>query len=262
MVSSIRSAELKLARAAKHLRAIKRCIATYSASQPHKVIAKAKGKRKVNVPKSPPQAISVLAGEMVYQLRSALDHLTFEVIKSNPNVATIDPDWRDHCQFPLRTKIPKGRTPPLAKNEFFRSLPGISDKAFAIIERMQPYYSTSAVNNALRFLAHLSNIDKHRHLNLIRPRVRQRQYIRFGSGLATGGWQMLDRGAIVDLPRRGSESDPPVYVNRRYRTLVSFNEREHLGDATAVPVDHLLYLILYHIKVFVVPALHQLIKNP
>jgi len=262
MVSGIKSAELKLIWAAKHLRAIKRCAKAYSASQPHNLAVKAQGKMKVNVPKAPPRTISILAGEMVYQMRSALDHLTFEIIKQNPHVGSIDAEWREHCQFPLKTKLPKKSTPPLAKSQFSRNLPGISDKAFAVIEQMQPYYRTGAINNALRFLAHLSNIDKHRYLNLIRPRVRQRHYIKFSSGVSVGGWEIFDRGAIITHPRSARELDRPVYVNRRYSTLVAFNEREHLGEANAMPVDHLLFVILYHIQTFVVPALRELIKKP
>ncbi len=262
MISGMKSAELKLARAAKHLRAIKRCIADYSAAQPHKLVARPKGEKKLNVPKPPPQVISILAGEMVYQMRSALDHLAFDIIKANLTVAAVDPRWREHCQFPLRTKIPRGCTLPLAKSQFSNDLPGISDEAFAVIERMQPYYSGRALNTYLRFLAHLSNIDKHRHLNLIRGRVRQRQFIKHSSGMESGTWRIFDRGAVIESPLRESESDRPVYVNRRYRALVAFNEREHLGDATAVPIDHLLNLILYHIEVFAVPALCELIKKP
>jgi hypothetical protein len=262
MVSGIKSAELKLARAAKHLRAVKRCVAIYSASRPHKVIKKAGGKRKLNIPKPPPREISILAGEMVYQMRSALDHLAFDIIKLNRSVATMDPKWPEHCQFPLRMKTPHGCAPPVTKNEFSRELPGISDKAFAIIEGMQPYYGSNAVSNCLRFLAHLSNIDKHRHLNLIHARVRKTEKIRYRSGMQTGGFQALDRGAIIDPSQARDESDPPVHVKRSYRAFVAFNERDHLGDATTYPIDILLSIILYHINAFIVPTLHKLIRNP
>jgi hypothetical protein len=270
VISGIKSAELKLARASKHLRAIKRCIAIYSARKPHKVTRKAKGKRKLNIPKSPPQEISILAGEMIYQMRSALDHLAFEIVKLNPNISTIDAGWREHCQFPLRTRIPKGCTLPVTKDKFSGDLPGVTDEIFAVIESMQPYYGKdaqpfykmNAVNNCLRFLCHLSNIDKHRHLNVIRARVRQSRHIKYRSGVESGGWQIFDRGATIEGPGRGNESDKLAYVNIRYRTLVSFDEREHLGDATDVPIDILLTMILYYIEVFVVPALHKLIKEP
>lgn len=181
MARGLRSAKVKLIRAAKHLQAIKKCIATYARTKPHKIVKKTKGKKKLNVPKSPSLEISLLAGEMVYQMRSALDHLVFDLIKRNPNVATIDSDWEENCQFPMRVRLPKNSTPPLNKKAFERDLPGIADAPFAFIESVQPYYGVGATNNALRFLRYLSNIDKHRHLNLLRPRIRQHQSVRYPS---------------------------------------------------------------------------------
>ncbi len=264
MIGGLRSAELKLNRAKKHLRAIKRSIAKYSASRPHRFTKKGMGKRKLDILKPPPQEIAVLAGEMIYQMRSALDHLAFELVKTNPSVSALDPKWREHCQFPLRIKLPNDSAPPLARNGFSNDLPGISDKAFETIERMQPYYGAAAVdstNGCLRLLVMLSNIDKHRHLNLVRARVRQKQHIRYESGFTSGSWQFLDRGTITEHPGDKCSSDRPAYVNRRYTTVVTFNEREHLGNATDVPLDFLLFLILYHIEFFIVPALLPLIKE-
>ena len=62
MAGGLKSAKLKLARAAKHLRALKQCITAYSAGQPHKIVAKAKGKKRLNIPKAPPREICILAG--------------------------------------------------------------------------------------------------------------------------------------------------------------------------------------------------------
>src|ERR1022692_3449953 len=122
MPSGIKSAELKLNRAVKCLPTIKRCIATYSAGRPHKISVKSKGKKRVNVPKQPPYQISILVGEMDYQMRSALDHLTFELVKMNPDIAAIDPHWREHCQFPLIIRTRRQCKPPLPKADFSRFL--------------------------------------------------------------------------------------------------------------------------------------------
>jgi len=126
MARGLRSAKVKLIRAAKHLQAIKKCIATYARTKPHKIVKKTKGKKKLNVPKSPSLEISLLAGEMVYQMRSALDHLVFDLIKRNPNVATIDSDWEENCQFPMRVRCPRTPRPRLTKKRssvIFRGLP-------------------------------------------------------------------------------------------------------------------------------------------
>lgn len=261
MGNGIKSAKLKLARAEKHVRAIKRCVAKYSGSTPHKIVSKSKYQKQLNIPKPPPLEISLLAGEAIYQMRSALDHLAFELIQQNPNIDTIDPGWRENTQFPLRTRIPKNSVPPLPKSRFAGDLPGIADKPFAFVESLQPYYGIGAINNALRFLVHLSNIDKHRHLNLIRPRTKAFESVRFVSGSTHTGYSMLDRGAKLESPAGWSKGDPPVYVNRRYRTVVSFNEKL-LGGASGLHLDYLLELILEQIKMVIVPAFQKFVEGP
>jgi hypothetical protein len=261
----LKSAKAKLIRAEKQLRAIKRCLAAYARSKPHRIVKKAKGKKKLNIPKAPPVEISLLAGEMIYQMRSALDHLVFSLIKKNPLVSTIDPDWEEDCQFPMRTRLPKKRTAPLAKSDFARDLPGIADAPFAFIESVQPYYGLGAVNNALLFLRHLSNIDKHRRLNLIRARIQQHQSVRYPHGLTSRGYATLDRGAeiypaIPFPPLSGpidAKPEKPVYVKRHYRVLVAFNERRNLGEATNLTVDGLLEFILGQINSAIVPRFEK-----
>jgi hypothetical protein len=260
VISGIKSAKVKLVRAEKHLRAIKRCIAAYAASEPYKIVPKAKGKKKLNIPKSPPRQLTLLTGEMLYQMRSALDHLAFALVESNPNIAAIDPHWRDHSQFPLRTRLPKNCSPPLAKRKFAKDLPGIADAPFAFIESVQPYRRLGVVNNALGDLAILSNIDKHRYLNLMRPRVRKREVVRFVSGMSGSGHMALDRGAEI-LPAWSGHHDKAVYVNRRYRTFVTFKERDHLGDAITLPMDLLLESILKQIQMVIVPAFEKFVKK-
>jgi hypothetical protein len=257
VISGLTSAKLKLARAKKHLRAIKRTIKKYAAGQPHQISAKAKGKKKLNIPRKPPQEIAIFAGEMIYQMRSALDHLAFELVKRNPNVGTVDPEWREHCQFPLRIERSKKR------NNFSHNLPGLSQSAIDAIERMQPYHSARVhnMNGCLRALVLLSNIDKHRHLNLLRPRVRQLQEIEYGSGSRYGSWKILERGAIIESPQHEAESAKPTRVHRRYTALVTFGEENTLGkDVNEVPLDILLFLILYQIEVFVIPSLRPFLK--
>lgn len=268
MARGKKAAKLKLVRAAKHLRAIKLSIAAYSRTKPHKIVRKSKSKKKLNIPKSPPAEIAILAGEMIYQMRSALDYLAFELVKRNPNIATIDPKWEEHVEFPLRINPPKNGV-PFTRKDYSKCLPGISDAAFAIIDSLQPYHGVGTINNALRFLAHLSNIDKHRHLNLIKPRVVQFESVRYPHGLSGRGHATLDRGAEINPtpPQRSLSAtydavpDKPMYVKRHYRTLVAFNERRYLGDAATLPVDYLLQIILESIQTFAVPALDKLIKQ-
>lgn len=194
-------------------------------------------------------------------MRSALDYLAFSLIERNPNVSSINPQWQRFCEFPLwADPLKPGERTPLPKAKFSKPLPGIADAPFAFIESVQPYYRIGAVNNALRFLAHLSNIDKHRRLNLTRPRIRQFESIRYASGFSGRGHSVLDRGARIEAfpPMNGEK---PVYVKRHYTALVAFNEREHLGEAVTLPVDYLLQLILEQIKTLILPAFREFLKK-
>jgi hypothetical protein len=262
MASGIKSAKLKLSRAAIHLREIKRCIATYSAGKPHKIITKAKRKKKVHIHTAPSREISILVGEMVYQMRSALDHLAFDLVKLNPRIDTIAPKWREKCQFPTRIKLPRGRTAPLLESDFAQDLPGISTGAFTFIESIQPYYGRGKTRRCLRFLDELSNIDKHRHFNIIGPHVQKSERIRFEGGLSISSREMLDHGAEIYMFPPWLELGRTVNVQRTFRTSVHFDERDVFGDAVIVPVQKLLQFILDELKTTVIPTLEKFINKP
>ena len=202
-------------------------------------------------------------------MRSALDHLAFDLVKRNSRGIVLPPRWEENCEFPLLIKIPtfgKPRVPhtlPAPLNIFSGKLPGVSRAALTFIEALQPYYGTPAVNNVLGVLAKLSNIDKHRHLNVVSAKARQSQTIRFRSGITTKSIETLDHGAELELPTEISwpESDRAVYVNRRFRSFVTFGEPT-IGGFNTFSVDYLLKLILENIETVVVPALNKFIKKP
>lgn len=255
---ALRSAKIKLTRARKHIKSIELSIAKYVRAHPYKV-TNSKGKKttKVTVKKTPPPEISVIAGEVIYQIRSALDHLIFGLIKKNPAAYAIEPDWERRCEFPIILKLPKGKTAPLKRKDI-QHLPGISDPAFTFIESVQPYYVIGATNNALRIIGLLSNIDKHRRLNVVIGRIRKKEHIRLASGRTSSGFSMLDSG--TEFPSRFNFSgDPTVYVNRRYSVAVHFGERAEIGDAGALAVDFLLKFLLEHAETTILPAFEVLL---
>jgi len=268
--SGVRSAKTKLIRAAKHIKALQRSIAKYAASHPYKITkSKSKGTERLTIPKSPPAEISVIAGEVLYQIRSALDHLAFNLVQRNPGGITLPKNWFKRVEFPLYLEAPKESSSPSIPNSlpvpqkaFDRMLPGISKEAFAFIERAQPYYGKGEPNSALGYLAELSNIDKHRYLNVIGSRVRGRQTIRYKNGFVSSSIQALDRNTELSLDTGMDESDHPVYVYRRFRAFVTFQERGiFIHDATTLPADYLLGFILEQIKTFVVPELVKFIEG-
>lgn len=190
MISGLDSASAKIDRATEHLKAINRSIAGItSGAGSYEIIKDTDGKEKVNFLVDPPPIVAILAGEIVYHLRSALDHLVFDLVKLNPSGITLPANWDTRCDFPLWLRIPdeqirRGHTnPPLPYNCFDKSLPGISKTAFAFIEGVQPYRRGSGIHNVMRIMAQLSNIDRHRHLNPVLPRVAVHDHIELPAGL-------------------------------------------------------------------------------
>jgi hypothetical protein len=264
----VKAAKLKIARAKTHLKTIKRWIAEYAASRPYD-LTKTKGKqsKRLRIFRAPSPNISILAGEMLYQMRSALDHLAFGLVERNAKGISLPPNWERRCEFPIFIDIPRvgnppvPYTPPLPYAQFSKALPGISMAAFTFIESLQPYYRSQAINTTLLFLGNLSNIDKHRYLNIVGGRVREHHRIRFASGLSSSGNRALDHGAEVPPLTGWDISDKPVYVNRRFEAFVHFKERDALGGAVALQMEYLLEFMLEQIEI-IIPALDRFINKP
>lgn len=265
----LKAAKRKLAWAAKHLQALKRCIADYSASRPFKIVSgdmNGKKTTQIKIIKRPPLEVSILAGQMIYQMRSALDHLAFALVERNATNAILPARWEERCQFPMRDNIPlvKGKAGlrhsiPVPYSEFSRDLPGLSVKAFTFIESVQPYYRGGKVNNTLAILSKLSNIDKHRYLNTIVSQLGLRQTVRYRSGISIRGTETFEHGAKFSTHAR-SKPDRVVYMNRRFRPTVRFDEATLKGTPIPLPLDDLLKFMLENIRVEVVPAFEQLLK--
>src|SRR5512146_625201 len=110
-VSGLESAKLKVARAAVHLGEINRLIWQATAdTKTHEIVKDANGEDTIDFLTGPPRDVLVVVGEVVYQLRSALDHLAFELVESNAARVglSLAKDWERDCHFPLMLKIPTG----------------------------------------------------------------------------------------------------------------------------------------------------------
>ena len=100
---------------------------------------------------------SVMVGEILYNLRSALDHLVWQLVLANgqePNRQNEYPIVNDESKWSRKKERLKGVTP----------------RVEAIIKSLQPYtgglYLPFDVS-AFWTLHTLCNIDKHRHLNMV-----------------------------------------------------------------------------------------------
>ena len=238
---------LKFKRAIEHLEAIKDAIAQDVASYGNRFTRKADGKETLDL-FEPTPLISLFAGEFIYQLRSALDHVAFDLVQMNKGGVTLPTDWQEDCAFPIWCDpLKAGQTAPLPYGTF-KKLPGIPIQAHTLIERVQPYYpphvtGPGSPNVSLRMLNNLSNIDKHRRFALTTTRAKVRHRVIFKSGFTGESLNTLDHGAEISTPYAG-EDDPIVDVERSTTLTIAFDERDALGDTSGVPIDDLLESIL------------------
>jgi hypothetical protein len=107
-------------------------------------------------------AYGVVVGDVIHNLRSALDHTVWQLVLANgqtPDHRTMFPITRSSAEFEDR----RG------------GLRGVSEQAHAVIESVQPYHtpepSVAPENSFLWMLNELSRWDKHRVLNVTAARM-------------------------------------------------------------------------------------------
>jgi hypothetical protein len=100
VLSGLESAELKLIRAAKRIDDVRSAIWDYLETEPSGISKKPDGKYKLDFTSEPSPDIAILAGEALYQVRSALDHLAFDLVKLNLTQVELPVGWEKRCEFP------------------------------------------------------------------------------------------------------------------------------------------------------------------
>lgn len=99
-----------------------------------------------------PFELSLIAGDILQNLRTALDYLACCLVRANGGKPTI------HTMFPISDSAP---TTPEQKTSFQRKVKGMRQEAIDEIHAIKPY---KGGNNVLWRLNRLNNIDKHRLL--------------------------------------------------------------------------------------------------
>jgi hypothetical protein len=195
----------------------------------------------------PPLRFSVIAGEIVHQLRSCLDHLVYQLVIAKSG----SPDAKlEHIlQFPICYT-------PQNFERARRQIQGVSDTAAAEIERRQPYHNKVDIRmHPLWLLRELDNADKHRLL-VVCGGAAQPHTVLFGDETkkrsATGEKREVELVSIsppVDWPVRVTEDgtefmrlqfgkyDPEMKVSAKLSVQVAFAE---LGVFSKKPVIYRL----------------------
>ncbi len=160
-MASLDGINLKLSRAQEHLDALDAEVRGYIESRPYREVreydpethSRAVGLRIVE---SPRPEWSVRAGDCLYNLRSALDHIAWQLVLAN------------NAQPTRKTEFPIFEHSHVYKNRVAGKTAGIHPMAVAVIEALQPYHRRKqALTHPLQVLHDLNRIDKHQTLLLV-----------------------------------------------------------------------------------------------
>jgi len=107
-------------------------------------------------PKLPPAICSIIVGEIIYNLRAALDYLVYELA------------CFDSKQDVKRTQFPIERSEKAFERRKGKYLRGVSPEHVAAIKRLQPFNGCDWTKR----LNAISNPDKHRKLSFLERPIR------------------------------------------------------------------------------------------
>jgi hypothetical protein len=145
----------------------------------------------------PPPRLSVLLGECVHNMRSAVDNLVCALAR------TITP----HCKcrdlaFPLYKNLAEWN------EKAAKPLKGIPPAAKEIIRQLQPW-SEGITPHPLTILNKLSNIDKHRGLNFTLPHNRNATFVIH-----------CNNGAVLQV-----QADKPLYLGEAQTFVLPIDKK-------------------------------------
>ena len=204
----------KIRRARHNLRALEGDIEEFCESEREKILGELDRLPPLVVYSAKPELLadySARVGEIAYNLRSALDHLVWQLVWSNSRLPT------NRNEFPIfncERRYSKASC---------RKLEGIGPHHSALIERLQPYHKGSAIGQHLWMLHLICNIDKHRYLNAIQLDYKADAHLRDDSvppHLTYG----LTSGLALQFLLRGTDYEGQV--EKEVVTALCFRDRE------------------------------------
>jgi hypothetical protein len=167
-----RSARLKLDRASEHIEAVEDLVECWLGTDAYTIRRDVDPETGYTVARAqvkgpPPPRLGILAGDVVQNLRSTLDHSVYALAERQPGgISRAD----EHTlMFPVVGNENSKGEPAVGRDIFpglaRRLLPGVTDPARAFIEQEQPYHwDDGYVHHWLWLIDDLNRIDKHRRL--------------------------------------------------------------------------------------------------
>jgi hypothetical protein len=147
---------IKVQRAREHIRDLEIEVRSFLGTNPYRVGTKRDPQTRrliyylVEV-RPVPERIGAIVGDVLQNLRSALDHLAYQLFRRGPGITDSSP--AGHVYFPISDDAAKHQTGSQGK------VHGMGQDAIDAIDATRPY---KGGNDALWHLHKLNNIDKHR----------------------------------------------------------------------------------------------------
>lgn len=230
MRASIAGVNAKINRAKKHIKELRSLIEEFQHLHSNKIqfhynIETGQHFADVDIPEHPPVTWAVIVGDVVHNLRSAFDHLAWQL----EILAGRVPD--SHTRFPIYWE--KTKFDNAVKGGMVKRFPR---RAWTVIEGLQPYtLRKHAASNSLYVLHHLNIRDKHQLPNLLfaHPLVNHLEALEKD----TAGIPVISRPIFGTLPlfREGPSRVKPGTI----RLVLNFPEPRPLMDVygkLALPV--------------------------
>jgi len=258
---SLAGPTLKLRRAKEHLNAFERETSGFFGTDTYRAVREGEMEGSYEIVRAAvsrggavPVAHGLLVGDCLHNLRSALDHLVFQLAIEHQGRVLSQTEGQAGS-FPIVADRASRGMPEFLKGKPGRDLKYVSPKAQAVIHALQPCHARYPDRTWLAILGHLDNIDKHRRLLL------------GGTALGSATWptDAIDvtlnvRGLVKDgteigrIKWRGEPPGPEVDVNDYFSFTVAFREGRPVQVRATI---HILMNIFVHIRERVFPRFEE-----
>jgi hypothetical protein len=236
----------KLQRGGQHFRALHQEFTAYWKRAPYRIVEDRDSQpgyivQKLQILEAPPVHWSPMIGDVVHNLRCALDYLTCELVLLDGGTVT------KSTQFPILD-----RPQPTGIERWTK---GMTAAHRALIEAEQPYHGRygGAAEDPLALLRELSNTDKHRALHLVYYCVGGTKFSLAVPGPVEHAWVNLgplEDGAGVQAFRLTCH--PTAECDVKVQAELTFDiALGETGPGPGRPVAHSLAAIGAHVRQFV-----------
>jgi hypothetical protein len=245
MAAIVPSYLAKVARAKKHLVELEDEITAYAATNPYMVREVVQGKKKrkrrtlVFTLDPADTDIPIVAADVIYNLRSGLDHLMGSLVPAKDRRSVMFPIfWQGVWEPPVPGENEERCK---ARGRWSSSAKTLGDEAVAVLKRLQPPDSGGNPTDPhlLEVLNRLSNADRHTKLPVVASGLREVAVEwtmpdggRFRARAPTGPRSFLEHDAeIADIPYRA------VDVQIKGTPVIAIRIGQQRGHHVRIPND-------------------------